>query len=423
MIPPEPPESRGESPYADYSTKDAVFRVTGCGAPFAGPAGLEFSITDSDVGPDLATVRQVIVPPGYAFFPSGYPFRGVYGATFANNVPVGGDFTLEIPTVYDTAFYNIGVRPTAEDPGVGADDPFGIPLSFTKQWINQLLFLPEVGDIDGLKTLNFGRVVEPFNWFGDAVWFPGGMAGYAWMTHDYEVNPLFPGAACFDGFGGPPVLPPPPDQATCEALDPNYRWIVQSPFNLAPQVGDWFLGLNGGRGDDAVPAYDPIGQPPFFIPNVANYDAILGMPTGVDGAFKVPNLRNVTLTAPYFHNGGQLTLTQVVEFYDRGGDFAMDNLGELAPNIHPLGLDSQQIDDIVAFLDALTDDRVTCEQAPFDHPEIRIANGAKLKGNKIEEDKDKPGQSKDNNELIPAVGAGGRLDDGSPCIDQENFLN
>jgi cytochrome c peroxidase len=423
MIPPEPPESRGESPYADYSTKDAVFRVTGCGAPFAGPAGLEITIIDNDVGPDTGTVRQVIVPPGYAFFPSGYPFRGVYGATFANNVPIGGDFSIEIPTLYDTAFYNIGVRPTAEDPGVGANDPFGVPLSFTQQWINQLLGTPGA-DVDGLKSLNFGRVTEPFNWYGDSVWFPGGFAGYAWMTHDYATNPLYPGAACFDGFGGPPVLPPPPDQATCEALDPNFRWIVQSQFTLVPQVGEYFLGLNGGRGDDAIPAYfpPPAGQPPFGIPNVANAAAIASMPTAINGAFKVPNLRNVTLTAPFFHNGGQLTLAQVVEFYNRGGDFAMQNLGDLAPNMHPLGLSQQQIDDVVAFLEALTDERVRCEQAPFDHPEIRIANGARGQGGSVTPDNKNPGQSKDQLELIQAVGAGGRPANFAPCIDQENFL-
>jgi hypothetical protein len=340
----------------------------------------------------------------------------VYAFTIADNVPVIGDFTLEIPTVYDTAFYNIGVRPTSEDPGIGAADPFGIPLSITKQWINQLLQIPGgAADVRALKSLNFGRVTEPFNWFGDSVWFPGGMAGYAWMTHDYETNPLYPGAACFDGFGGPPVLPPPPDQATCEALGPNFRWIVQAEFNLAPQVIEWFAGFNGGRGDDAVPAYGQFG-------NFANAQAIATMPTAVDGAFKVPNLRNVTLTAPYFHNGGQLTLEQVVEFYNRGSDFPVENLGDLAPNIHPLGLDTGQIEDIVAFLDTLTDDRVTCEMAPFDHPEIRIANGAKTKDGSLAEDKKNPGQSKDQLERIEAVGAGGRPANFTPCIDQENFL-
>jgi hypothetical protein len=111
-----------------------------------------------------------------------------------------------------------------------------------------------------------------------------------------------------------------------------------------------------------------------------------------------------------------------VEFYDRGGDFAMENLGDLAPNIHPLNLDNGQVDDIVAFLEALTDARVTCEQAPFDHPAIRIANGARGGGGVATEDKKNPGQSKDQLELIQAVGAGGRPANFAPCIDQENFL-
>ena len=146
------------------------------------------------------------------------------------------------------------------------------------------------------------------------------------------------------------------------------------------------------------------------------------MPTALDGAFKVPNLRNVTLTAPFFHNGGQLTLEQVVEFYNRGGDFAIENLGDLAPNINPLGLDSGQIADLVAFLEALTDERVTCEQAPFDHPEIRIADGARGNASSVTADNKNPGQSKDQLVLVQAVGAGGRPANYAPCIDQENFL-
>ena len=39
-----------------------------------------------------------------------------------------------------------------------------------------------------------------------------------------------------------------------------------------------------------------------------------------DGTFKIPGLRNVELTAPYFHNGGEATLTDVVDFYARGGN-------------------------------------------------------------------------------------------------------
>ena len=40
--------------------------------------------------------------------------------------------------IYDNGFYNIGVRPTSEDLGVGAKDPWGNPLSFTRQYRTSL---------------------------------------------------------------------------------------------------------------------------------------------------------------------------------------------------------------------------------------------------------------------------------------------
>lgn len=95
----------------------------------------------------------------------------------------------------------------------------------------------------------------------------------------------------------------------------------------------------------------------------------------VDGAFKVPGLRNVELTAPYFHNGGQSTLRQVVEFYNRGGDFSDENIDNLDPDIETLGLDDKEIDELVAFLTSLTDERVRFQRAPFDHPQLFVANG------------------------------------------------
>src|SRR5439155_2123180 len=61
------------------------------------------------------------------------------------------------------------------------------------------------------------------------------------------------------------------------------------------------------------------GSDPFGNPLSAS---LLGglAGTNVQGSFKTPDLRNVALTAPYFHNGGELTLRQVVDFYTRGGD-------------------------------------------------------------------------------------------------------
>ena len=393
----DPPEPPGPSDYADYSTKDAVIRVSGACVPFGPPISqFEIRIIDGGSNPndDTAQILPVFFGGLPAPCPVCYPIPAAYGAPIASGIVVGGDFTIEVPTVYDTAFYNIGVRPTGEDPGVGANDSFGVPLSFTKQWIDQLLGTPGA-DVRALKSLNFARVTEPFSWYGDSVFFPGGFAGYAWLTHRLQPNPDFGNDRCT--FQSPPFFPAPPpytdaDQPTCEAA--GFRWFMPSQWRNTPYAPI------AGRGDDAVPAYDADS-------NDANYDAILNMPKAIDGAFKVPNLRNVALTGPFFHNGGQGTLHQVVEFYNRGGDFAIENLGDLAPNIHPLDLDAQQIDDIVAFLDALTDERVRCKQAPFDHPEIILPEGHQTKD-------DGTGQAKDKTTIIDAVGAGGVS--GKECI-------
>lgn len=101
----------------------------------------------------------------------------------------------------------------------------------------------------------------------------------------------------------------------------------------------------------------------------------LGEADAADGAFKVPTLRNVELTGPYFHNGGQATLRQVVDFYNRGGDFSDQNLRTLAPEIRPLGLTEQDKDDLVAFLLSLTDERVRLRKKPFDGPQFFAPDG------------------------------------------------
>src|SRR5206468_3955768 len=79
--------------------------------------------------------------------------------------------------------------------------------------------------------------------------------------------------------------------------------------------------------------------------------------------------------APYFHNGGTLTLDQIVEFYDRGGDFADQNIKNLDNNIRVLGFTDEEDEALVAFLAALTDERVRFERAPFDHPSLSVPNG------------------------------------------------
>jgi cytochrome c peroxidase len=100
-----------------------------------------------------------------------------------------------------------------------------------------------------------------------------------------------------------------------------------------------------------------------------------GAPGGIFNATKTPALRDVELTAPYFHNGGQLTLEQVVQFYSRAGDFGTPGVDQDA-EILPLGLTTDEIAALAAFLRSLTDQRVVQQSAPFDHPSIDIPNGA-----------------------------------------------
>jgi cytochrome c peroxidase len=76
------------------------------------------------------------------------------------------------------------------------------------------------------------------------------------------------------------------------------------------------------------------------------------------GAFKTPTLRNVSLTAPYMHDGSLKTLKEVVIHYNNGGvtPATAPVNPYLSGGIRPLNLLDNQIDDLVAFLAALTSD-------------------------------------------------------------------
>ncbi len=66
--------------------------------------------------------------------------------------------------------------------------------------------------------------------------------------------------------------------------------------------------------------------------------------------YKTPTLRNISLTAPYMHNGSIASLVDVVNFYDRGGFRS-----ELSsPLLRPLNLNDREKRDLVAFLESLT---------------------------------------------------------------------
>lgn len=92
---------------------------------------------------------------------------------------------------------------------------------------------------------------------------------------------------------------------------------------------------------------------------------VTGNPNNM-GEFRTPSLRNVALRAPYMHNGRLASLEEVVDFYNRGGDFDAPNINRNL--IRPLNLSAPQRSDLVAFLRTLTDARVTSGAGPFDRP-------------------------------------------------------
>lgn len=69
------------------------------------------------------------------------------------------------------------------------------------------------------------------------------------------------------------------------------------------------------------------------------------------GKFKVPTLRNIALTYPYMHNGSLWNLEDVIDHYSRGGE---DHPNK-SPIIQPFDLSRKERNDLVHFLEALTD--------------------------------------------------------------------
>ncbi len=86
------------------------------------------------------------------------------------------------------------------------------------------------------------------------------------------------------------------------------------------------------------------------------------------GKFRIPNLRNVEQRAPFMRNGRFSSLEQVIDFYDRGGDFASPNH---AVSVSPMGLTNSEKAALVAFLRRpMSDPRIALEQPPFDRPKL-----------------------------------------------------
>ncbi len=161
-------------------------------------------------------------------------------------------------------------------------------------------------------------------------------------------------------------------------------------------IGD--TSIVGGCGDRSI--YAKVPKAPVLLAELEKRNDGRAM-VAVNGAFKVPSLRNVELTGPYMHNGSLLTLEQVVDFYFRGGNFK--NPHHFATVVFPQTISAQEKADLVAFLKSLTDERVRWERAPFDHPELAIPHG-----HEESPSPQHPELAKDLFLQVPAVGKNGR---------------
>jgi hypothetical protein len=263
---------------------------------------------------------------------------------------------------FDNGVYNLGVRPIDEDIGRGGNDAFGWPLSLATLMLKNLggpAFEPGV----------------PLSTFDPTT---GGVTGglFEESAQDQQINP---------GFEADPV----------NALLPPYL----APFANQIPVGDSMPELDeaGGPAGGMVNTLTDIAMLEGFVDTLGPFNpaGILNESYNVGegelmgtwpnanrvgrmGSFKAPQLRDVELTGPYFHNGGKLTLRQVVDFYIRGGDFPLTNFAHRDFNMVNMDIEVQsnlteaEKVALVDFLLELTDERVAFDRAPFDHPQVII---------------------------------------------------
>jgi cytochrome c peroxidase len=165
-------------------------------------------------------------------------------------------------------------------------------------------------------------------------------------------------------------------------------------------VGFHNIGVRPTTDDMGIAASDPSGLASLSVAQLASMGQVsgtlvpAGAPVSVGGAVKTPSLRNVELTAPFFVNGGQATLGQVVDFYSHRGDFPS---ADMDPNLERASFSALDKVAVVAFLKSLTDERVRNQSAPFDHPSLIIPNGGVVSNGVLTE----------QTITIPATGAAG----------------
>jgi cytochrome c peroxidase len=191
------------------------------------------------------------------------------------------------------------------------------------------------------------------------------------------------------------------------------RGMIRSSGGQLSDTGTRNIGVRETTDDLGNGGLDPFGA----SLSVAVRDSAPGSTLAADGTFKIPGLRNVALTAPYFHNGGEATLRDVIDFYARGGNQGGASnpirtrdgtvIGGLSVLSFNAAADADAVKaDLVAFLESLTDERVRIAAAPFDHPQLFVPNGHPGTARSVAR---RDGQAVDSLIEIPATGRhGGR---------------
>lgn len=82
---------------------------------------------------------------------------------------------------------------------------------------------------------------------------------------------------------------------------------------------------------------------------------LITLNTADDGKFKTPTLRNIAMTAPYMHDGRFENLYQCIEHYNKNFHYTKNLAGELK-NVVKGRMSEQDVHDLVAFLNTLTDE-------------------------------------------------------------------
>jgi cytochrome c peroxidase len=408
----------------NLSGKNPEFRTTRCGECHAGGTTTDHTVEISnqlsfgDFVAEFVTpgVEILIEPLGRNRVVTGFELEGelmgpaqdgVERRIANQNEPQQLEgITVHFPdgqSFFDNGMYNIGVTPcnanydgsligVCDDIARGGNDAFGFPLSLAT------LMMKNLGGV----TFEPGSPMDTFDPDGDPECAPECVTGglFEETAQDQEINPGF------EDEPANPLLPPylapfasnitVGDESEQDEAGGGGGGMVNTvqqvallegfvdtmgPFNPAATIGETFsMSEPHPMGTWMGGTFDPTQSPCYTDPTALGCANRVGRA----GSFKAPSIRNVELTGPYFHNGGKLTIGQVVDFYMRGGDFAETNTVHRDFNIMNLLEDGQalgglspaeQDERILALIDfvlTLTDERVRWEQAPFDHPEVFV---------------------------------------------------